>query len=195
MNTPGTLLASVVLLLVSAQPSFAQQQTLSCWYDSSGRYTGADSSEGTVGSIDRTGSGDYAAGYLISAFDGTACPRSLPAAATRGTTGYLVRQDFSSCTNDDVRATATNTAGAASVFRMPSGPAKVVVRVNSAAPNTTYHFFHKCVRILGDIRTDARGNGVGTFDISPATGAAVAFDMYPEGAPAGNKYQSVRVTF
>src|SRR3954452_7368574 len=108
MNKLGMLLASLLLLLISSQHSFAQQ-TLSCWYNSSGTYTGADSYQGTVGSIDRTGSGDYAGGYLISAFDGTACPRTLPAGATRGVTGYLVRQDFSNCTNDDVRATGSNT--------------------------------------------------------------------------------------
>lgn len=195
----NVVLFSIFSMFTVATPLAHAQQAanLACWYNSSGNYTGADSSQGTVGSITRTGSGDYAAGYLISAFDGNACPGTLPAGATRGTTVYLVRQDFSNCTNDNVGASSSNVSGAVTVFHMQSGPAKAVVSLieGKAAPSTAYHFFHKCVRILGDIRTDGSGGGAAIFDLSPEHGDVVTFDMYPEGAPAGKKYQSVRMTF
>jgi hypothetical protein len=105
---------SIFSIFIAAMPLAHAQRgaILSCWYDSNGNYTGADGFHGIVGSITRTGSGDYAASYLISAFDGQPCPRTLPAGATRGTTVYLVRQDSSSCTNDNVVASSSNVGGA-----------------------------------------------------------------------------------
>ena len=61
-------------------------------------------------------------------------------------------------------------------------------------PNTTYHFYLKCVRQLGDITTGDEGTGLAMFTIPPNTvGNVFAFDNYPEGAPAGNKMQSMTV--
>jgi hypothetical protein len=52
------------------------------------------------------------------------------------------------------------------------------------------------VRQLGDIKTDDEGIGEAVFTFQTnSTGAVFAFDMYPEGAPAGNKYQSAQVNF
>jgi hypothetical protein len=200
MSTLKVWFAGSVLLLLSSQ-SFAQT-TFSCWYNSSGVYTGADGFGGIVGSIRRegqvgyTGSGDYAASYLIYAFNGTPCPGTLPAGATSGMTRYLVKQDHASCTNDDVVASSSNAGGAVTVFQMQSGPAKVVVRLgngepSSPAPNTAYHFDQKCVTTLGDITTDESGLGAALFDLSLGPGAPAIFEMYPEGSPEGDTFQSV----
>jgi hypothetical protein len=49
--------------------------------------------------------------------------------------------------------------------------------------------------LIRSIATDGEGGGNGLFDIRiGADDKAVAFDMYPEGAPKGNKYQSVRIS-
>ena len=108
----------------------------------------------------------------------------------------LVRQDFSDCSNADVSAQdATRLGGTAAVLRTSSGSGSVRV-ILGGQPNTTYHFFLKCVRLLGDITTDTDGAGTGFFRFgSGETGTVFAFDVYPEGAPPGNKYQSVQVNF
>ena len=105
----------------------------------------------------------------------------------------LVRQDFSDCANSNVKSVPETSGGTAWVARNNDGTTTVKVAI-TAAPNTTYHFFLKCVRILGDIRTADEGEGGGLFTFpSNLVGNAFAFDMYPEGAPAGNKFQSVQV--
>lgn len=65
-----------------------------------------------------------------------------------------------------------------------------------AKPNTTYHLFLKCVRQLGDIVTDEEGvaNVSFAYPTNPV-GNSYAFEMYPEGAPPGNRYQSAQVAF
>jgi hypothetical protein len=108
----------------------------------------------------------------------------------------LVRQDFSDCANADVSAADTSlVAGAASVQRRPDG--STVIRVDlTAEPNTTYHFFLKCFRQLGDLTTGADGSGTASFRFQTnETGDIFAFDMYPKDAPLGNKFQSVQVNF
>jgi hypothetical protein len=58
------------------------------------------------------------------------------------------------------------------------------------------HFFLKCVRPLADITTDDEGVAIASFAFSTnLVGAVYGFDMYPEGAPAGNKFQSAQVSF
>ena len=50
------------------------------------------------------------------------------------------------------------------------------------------------MRQLGVITTGDEGTGEAAFTIPPHTvGKTFAFDMYPDGAPAGNKFQSVLV--
>jgi len=47
-----------------------------------------------------------------------------------------------------------------------------------------------------DIKTDAKGRGNNTFTFQTSTiGPVYAFDMYPDGAPLGNKYQSIQINF
>ena len=59
---------------------------------------------------------------------------------------------------------------------------------------TTYHFFLKCVRILGDVTTGDEGTGSAMFTFpTNSVGNVFAFDVYQEGAPAGNKLQSMTV--
>jgi hypothetical protein len=180
----------------STQQSGPTNPGISCWYNASGAFTNSDTSYGTVGSIDRTGSGDYAAGYIISAYNGSACPRSLPSTALRGKTAYIVRRDFSNCTNDDVKASPSTVGGAVSVFRLRDNTAVSVVRLFGVSPGINYQFFHKCDRELGMIASDARGFGSASFPIGVGTSESVlTFDMYPQGAPAGNKFQSVKMSF
>jgi hypothetical protein len=70
---------------------------------------------------------------------------------------------------------------------------KVAITVS---PDTTYHFFLKCVRQLGDIATGDEGTGAASFTFSTdSVGSTYGFDMYPEGAPPGNKFQSATVKF
>jgi hypothetical protein len=108
----------------------------------------------------------------------------------------LVRQDFSDCGNADVSAQdASRVGGTAVVERRSGGSGRVWVSLG-AQPNTTYHFFLKCVRLLGDLTTDLDGAGSAIFQFGNGETADIfAFDVYPEGAPAGNKYQSVQVNF
>jgi len=108
---------------------------------------------------------------------------------------FLVRQDQSDCTNTTVPANPPIISGTVALNRGNDGNTIVQVAM-TVSPDTTYHFFLKCVRQLGDIRTDDEGTGFGSFTFPTSdAGSTYAFDMYPEGAPAGNKFQSVTVKF
>ena len=108
----------------------------------------------------------------------------------------MVRQDFSDCQNGNVNDRDPGSIyGTAWVVRGSDGTTSVKVAI-TAKPNTRYHFFLKCVRILGDVVTSDEGQAIMTFSFqSNEAGNAFAFDMYPEDAPAGNKYQSVQVKY
>jgi hypothetical protein len=108
----------------------------------------------------------------------------------------LVRQDFSDCQNGNVSdADPSKLGGTIWLARGSDGTTSVKVGI-TAEPDTTYHLFLKCVRLLGDIATGDEGTGTATFTFPTASvGSVFAFDMYPEGAPAGNKFQSVQVAF
>src|SRR2546423_8834825 len=67
----------------------------------------------------------------------------------------LVRQDFSDCGNGNVSPSGY-VGGTAWVVRGADGTTTVKVGI-TAQRNTTYHFFLKCVRILGDIQTYEEG--------------------------------------
>jgi hypothetical protein len=109
---------------------------------------------------------------------------------------YLVRKDQADCTNSDVpNVDSPLVAGNIWVTRLVDGNTSVKVAM-TAKPNTTYHFFLKCVRQLTDITTDDEGVAVTSFAFpTNLVGAVFAFDMYPEGAPPGNKFQSAQVAF
>ena len=109
---------------------------------------------------------------------------------------YLVRLDQSDCTNSNVpNQDSPSVGGLVMVSRDNDGNTAVKIAM-TASPDTTYHFYLKCVRQLGDVKTDDEGIGSAVFTFpTNNTGAAYAFDMYPEGAPAGNKFQSATVKF
>ena len=108
----------------------------------------------------------------------------------------MVRQDQSDCQNSNVSDRDPNViGGTAYVVRNSDGTTSVKVGI-TAKPSTVYHFFLKCVRILGDITTFDEGEGTALFSFrTNEVGNVFAFDMYPEGAPPGNKYQSVQVKY
>ncbi len=109
---------------------------------------------------------------------------------------YLVRKDQSDCLNSDVpNVDSPLVAGNVWVTRLSDGNTNVKVAM-TAKPSTTYNFFLKCVRLLGDIPTDSEGVANVSFAFpTSAAGNVYAFDMYPQGAPPGNKYQSAQVKF
>ncbi len=119
---------------------------------------------------------------------------SGPAAAQSATSVSLILQDFSDCTNANVPTPANAPAnGTVFIVRNTDGSVSLKVGITVKA-DTTYHFYLKCVRQLGDITTGDEGVGEAIFTLPPGTvGNVFAFDMYPEGAPAGNKYQSIQV--
>jgi hypothetical protein len=81
------------------------------------------------------------------------------------------------------------------VTRLHDGNTSVKIAV-TAKPNTAYRFFLKCVRQLGDVKTDDEGVANLAFAFpTNLVGAVYGFDMFPEGAPAGNKFQSAQVSF
>lgn len=108
----------------------------------------------------------------------------------------LIQQDQSDCTNSTVKDDPNRTRGGEIwVTRGSDGTTSVQVAM-TVTPNTTYHFYLKCVRQLGDIQTGDEGVGMATFTFQTnSVGSTFAFDMYPEGAPSGNKFQSLTVKF
>jgi hypothetical protein len=120
----------------------------------------------------------------------------LARAQDAGTTSYLVRQDSSDCQNSTVKADDPDViSGAVEVAKASDGTVQLKVGI-TATPNTTYNFYLKCVRVLGTIQTSSEGSGMETFSLRPGeTHPVLAFDMYPDGAPPGNKYQGTAVRF
>lgn len=106
----------------------------------------------------------------------------------------LVLQDFSDCQNGNVSdPSGMLTKGTAWIVKNADSSLNIKVGI-TLVPNTTYHFFLKCVRLLGDITTGDEGTGNAVFTVPANTvGNVFAFDSYPEGAPAGNKMQSMTV--
>jgi hypothetical protein len=109
---------------------------------------------------------------------------------------FLIRQDQSDCTNTTVPGgDSPNVEGTLSLSRGNDGNTTVKLAM-TVSPNTTYHFYLKCVRELGTITTGDEGTGFATFVFpTNSTGATYAFDMYPAGAPLGNKFQSATVNY
>lgn len=110
---------------------------------------------------------------------------------------YLIRQDWSDCTNTTVSNTeGPQLGGYIWIVRNTDGTTSVMVAM-TASPSTTYHVYLKCFRQLGDLTTGEEGAGIESFSFptSLTNGNVYAFDIYPEGAPLGNKFQSVQVVF
>jgi hypothetical protein len=109
---------------------------------------------------------------------------------------FLIRKERSDCSGNDVpNLNSPLVGGTVSVIRLSEGTTRVNVAM-TAKPNTTYHFFLKCVRPLGDITTDEEGVANVSFDYpTNSVGSSYSFEMYPEGAPPENRYQSAQVAF
>jgi hypothetical protein len=109
---------------------------------------------------------------------------------------FLLPQASSDCTNADVRLPdALTRGGSATVDRGADGNTHVRVRL-AGQPSTSYHFFLKCGRQLGDLMTQANSAGIANFNFPTAeVGNVFAFEMYPEGAPPESRYQSLQVRF
>jgi hypothetical protein len=108
----------------------------------------------------------------------------------------LVKQDESDCTNTTVPSGNPETVGGDLLLTRGTDGNTTVKIAMTVSPDTTYHFFLKCVRQLGDIKTGDEGSGNAVFVFPTASvGATFAFDMYPEGAPPGNKFQSATVSY
>ena len=124
-------------------------------------------------------------------------PNSATAATKVRNLTLLVQQNFSDCSNANVSSAPPSIVGGEGlVTQRDGGQTTVNIRLIKVAPNTNYNFFLKCHFLLGVIKTDATGHGNNTFTFSTdTTGPVYAFDMYPDGAPLGNKYQSVQINF
>ena len=117
---------------------------------------------------------------------------SFSADAQQVTETYLIRQDFSDCNNSNVNAdNPSSIGGAIWVVRQSNGSTTAKVGI-TASPDTTYNLYHKCVGQIGTIITGDEGVGEGDFTFQTNPGI-LTFDMYPNGAPAGNKFQSVPI--
>jgi len=126
-------------------------------------------------------------------FSGCVPVAALAQPDTRG--ALLIKRDFSDCLNSDVSPGDSPVGGYLTVDRGTDGSTHVRVSM-SGRPNTTYHLFLKCVRLIGDVSTGDDGFAIANFDFPTSwAGDVFAFDMYPEGAPLGDKFQSVRVDF
>lgn len=120
----------------------------------------------------------------------------IPANAIRGLTSYLVRRDEeSNCTNDGAQATQANVGGSVTVFFVDKHKALAVVRLTDVSPGTLYRFDQKCIRKLGNVKSDLSGKGVGTFEFFPRRSRGIAFIMASRGEPEGDRYQSVPLAF
>jgi hypothetical protein len=110
----------------------------------------------------------------------------------QGTETFLVRLDSADCNNTNVNADNPSLIGGnAWIIREPNGVTTVKVAI-TGTPNTVYNFYHKCVGQIGIIVTQDEGEGSGLFQFLSKPGP-LAFEMYPNGAPAGNKFQSVPI--
>ncbi|MGQ0444642.1 MAG: hypothetical protein ACT4O2_05820 [Beijerinckiaceae bacterium] len=190
------ILTAAAVLLPGAGAAFAENQPLTCWYNSRADFTSAESAPAgaTIGSVAKAHSGDKTYSYTISARDGTACPVQLPLSTTTALTVALVSQDEGSCTNDTVTDSGSAViAGSATVSPETSATSMAAIRLAGVSPNTSYRVVLKCFRQLGMMRTDAQGNAGRTFQFpTGAVGAVIAFELSPEGTP-GPKLQSLAV--
>jgi hypothetical protein len=142
--------------------------------------------------------------YIIENADGASgATVTLPVAACTVT---LVKLDGSDCVNSNVQgilASNPNLASGTVVLTGNAGNIQVNVTLTNRTPNTQYQFFLKCVQQLGTVQTDSTGAGQNSFTFAASLIKAgpyfpsdqlFAFDMYPAGAPSGDKYQSVQAS-
>jgi hypothetical protein len=106
----------------------------------------------------------------------------------------LVKQDSSDCLNSNVTTVGTNLGGFVTITQLDDKSFTANVLITSGTPNTKYNFYLKCVQQVGSINTNAYGVGYANILLgsSAIAGKSYGFDMYPDGAPLGNKYQSLQ---
>ncbi len=115
-------------------------------------------------------------------------------ASSLNTVVPLVKRDFSDCLNTDVVADDSSLIGGIIDIHRYDDSFDLQVNIDSGTPNTAYQFYLKCIGFLGIIDTDANGVGSNQFTFNAGlVGEYFAFDMSPDGAPSGNKYQSLTV--
>lgn len=106
----------------------------------------------------------------------------------------LVRRDFSDCLNTDVHPANDMQVGGYVAVNHDTTNCSVDISIERGTPNTAYDFFLKCHYQLTTIHTDGSGHGNAHASFPRKdVGQAFAFDMYPAGAPSGNKFQSEQV--
>ena len=108
----------------------------------------------------------------------------------------LVHRDTSECSGNDVPNTdSASVRGTIWATRLFDGNTGVKVAI-TARPNTVYHVMLKCVRPIGDIKTDEEG--VGNLSLAFPTnlaGPEYSFELAPDNAAAGSRYQSAQISF
>ncbi len=106
----------------------------------------------------------------------------------------LVRLDSSDCTNSNVTRASGLVGGFISVHAKKDRELVVNVHIKTGTPNTKYNIFLKCKQQIGTLYTNQKGLADAEFKVSKDIVPSVfAFDMYPDGAPLGNKFQSAQV--
>jgi hypothetical protein len=107
----------------------------------------------------------------------------------------LARQEASDCSGSDVPSDPPETGGTIWATRLFDGNTSVKVAM-TAKPNTTYRLSLKCVRPLGEVKTDDEGIA-STALVFPTNlvGPVYSFELAPEPARPGDKYQSAQVSF
>jgi hypothetical protein len=117
-----------------------------------------------------------------------------PKADERHIRADLIRQDFSDCVNSNVTRESGQVGGFVDV-EQDEDQLELKIALQHGTPNTTYNIFLKCKQQIGTLTTNSRGVGRAEFRIQKnlVSSSVFAFDVYPDGAPTGNKYQSVQV--
>jgi len=107
----------------------------------------------------------------------------------------LVSQDTSDCAGGDVPDDLLLAGGMLWVTQRTDGNTSVKLAM-TGKPNTTYHVAVKCVRPLGDVTTDDDGVANSTFAFpTNLVDPIYSFELTPQPAGAGDKYQSAQVKF
>lgn len=180
--------------------AFAQDHSYICYFNEHGDFTTVESAPAStpVGEVGKSGyGGDKFYSYSISASAGSACPNQVPLGSKSATTVALVRQDSSSCTNEDVTTTdPAMLGGSVTIYRVSSRASGANMHlVGGTLPDTSYVVYVKCGERLGTLKTDPMGHADRTFNFPlDKNSSAIAFELVPEGGASGGKLQSVKIS-
>jgi hypothetical protein len=108
----------------------------------------------------------------------------------------LVRQDTSDCSGSDVPDVNSPLVGGILLATQLFDGNTSVTLAMTGRPNTTYRVAVKCVRQIGNVTTDEDGVANVSFAFPTSlAGPVYSFELTPERAGAGDKYQSAQVSF